>query len=278
MYTQKLEVGKRNFCVDFQNTTSIMPMYKKRRVTTGRRSRPKKRSYGMVPRSVLNGEKMHRHLVTVSTSTGPEGVSPVLYLANLATGSCQFVGGISGLTSSSNMSVSFSLTEMVVALGGIVACTVPVPNASELIALYDTFQIEKVDFAMYFNCLDANTTVGATQGLPLIGYAPDMDDAANTSIQQLQQYSTYRIHQSSSPLKYSMVPCIAGAVFDPTIAGPPAQLGYSRVQKQDVNVGYGKTPHYGIKLAADGFRANSGLSNQLISVQARIHLIMKGTR
>ena len=232
----------------------------------------------MLPRPLLNGEKQHRHIVTCATSTAPEGVSQALYINNLATGAATFVGGVSALTASPNMSVSFSLLEMVVALGGTVVCTVPVPNGSELIALYDTFQIEKIDFTMFFNCMDSQTTSAVNNGVPLIGYAPDMDDAANTTIQQLQQYSTYKVHQSAYPLKMSMVPCVAGAVYDPTVGGPPVQLGYSRLQKQDVNVGYGKTPHYGMKLAVDGFRANSGFANQLVSVQARIHFLMKGTR
>ena len=232
----------------------------------------------MVPRPLLNGERMHRHIVTCSTSSAPVGVSPGMYIFNDLSGVTNFIGGPGGVVISPNMSVSFSLLEMVVSIGGTLACTVPLPGGGDLQQLYDTFQIEKVEFSMFFNCMDANSTVGVNQGLPLIGYVPDTTDAASTNFVNLEQYSNFKIHQSNSALKTTLVPCAAAGVFDPSIGGPPALFGFSRAQRQDINVGYGKTPHYGMKLAVDGMRANSGLFNQAISVQAKVYLLMKGTR
>lgn len=253
-----------------------MPVYKKRRVVAKKRA--PKRSYAMVPRPRLNGELAHRHIVTCSTSTGTGGAQ--LFIRNIG-GTLDFGTGI---YASPNMALSWSLANMVVGIGGNVALTIPVPNVAELQQLYDTFQIEKVEWKMFFSKSEAFVTSEASGGInqvmPLVGHAPDADDAANTGITQLQQYSTYKVHQSTQPLMATTVPCSAGATFDPTAGGVPASLGFTRLQRQDINVAYADTPHYGHKFAVDGFRASAVGDGFLmyVSIQARIHFLMKATR
>ena len=172
---------------------------------------------------------------------------------------------------------------MVINIGGVLADNVPVPNAGELQNLYDTFQIEKVEVTMFFGKTGSNVEGTATlQGynytLPLIGYAPDTDDQGNTSISQLQQYSNYKVHQSSSPLRMTVVPCAQFGLYDPIVAVPPVQTGFARAQKQDVNTQYPSTPHYGVKFCADSFKGGMNDYNTLLSLQARIHFLMKSTR
>lgn len=233
----------------------------------------------MVPRPRLNGELAHRHVVTCASSTGP-GSAPLL-IQQIA-GSLQWVTGLT--PASPNLSVSWSLAEMVIAIGGLTALRIAVPNVAELQQLYDMFQIEKVDITMSFGSQDSfvsnDINLGARHLIPLIGYSQDTDDAANTGITQLQQYSTYRMHQSDTQLKYSLVPCAAGTTFDPTAAGVPANLGFTRVQRQDINVAYAGTPHYGFKCAVDGMQANPNANfiNTYVSIQSRIHFLMKNTR
>ena len=252
-----------------------MPMYKRRRVVAKKRA--SKRSYAMVPRPRLNGELAHRHVVTCSTSTGTGGQQ--LFISNLL----NVANFVSGGQTSPNMSLSWSLANMVVGIGGVPAITIPVPNVAELQQLYDTFQIERVEVIMFFGNTESlysgDNQLGIQYAVPLIGHAPDTDDAANTGITQLQQYSTYKIHQATSPLKLSVVPCTAGATFDPVVGGPPAALGFTRLQRQDINVAYAETPHYGHKFSIDGFRAQPGVTNTgFISIQSRIHFLMKSTR
>jgi len=252
-------------------------MYKKRKYLPKKKA-SSKRSYAMVPRPRLNGELAHRHIVTCSSSTGTGGAQ--LFIRNIG-GTLDFG---TGLIASPNMALSWSLANMVVGIGGNVALTIPVPNVAELQQLYDTFQIEKVEWKMFFSKSDALVSTDPTSGInlimPLVGHAPDSDDAANTGITQLQQYSTYKIHQSTAPLVGTTVPCSAGATFDPTTPTLPASLGFTRLQKQDINVAYADTPHYGHKFAVDGFRASAAGDGFLmyISIQARIHYLMKATR
>ena len=137
-----------------------------------------------------------------------------------------------GLVSSPNLSLSFSLGETILNLGGNPTLSIPNPSLAELSNLYDTFQIEKVEITVYSGNTESTTSGDPLNGynyvLPLIGHAPDTDDAGNTSLTQLQQYSTYKCDQlGMKPLKATVVPCAAGTMFS---------TGYSRLQKLDLNV------------------------------------------
>ena len=258
-----------------------MPMFKKRRVATGRRSRPLKRSYAMVPRPMLNREKAHRHIVTCATSTTAVVPRLAIYADS---GGLPYWNNVT--LNSPNMSLSFSLAAMLVNIGGVLAETIPLPNANEFEALYDTFQIEKVEVTIFFGKTESAiegtagtpNPAGYNYTMPLIGYAPDTDDAGSTSNLQLQQYSTYKVHQANTPLRITVVPCTAAALYDPVVAVSPVKLGFSRVQKQDVNTQYPATPHYGVKFCVDSMKGGPGDYLTLFSVQARVHLLMKSTR
>lgn len=226
----------------------------------------KKRSYAMVPRALLNGEMGHRHIVTMSSSTENQ-----IRINSPLSGVSVF--SIGALTSA-NLSLNFSLANTTISLGGVPALAVPNPSVAELQQLYDTFQIEKVEITIWSGNTESTVTgeplTGFNWVLPLIGYAPDTDDDANTSLTQLQQYSTYKCEQlGPRPMKMKVVPCVAGTAYG---------TGYTRLQKQDINVANAATPHYGMKYAVDGFRSNPNANNCLISMQFRIHYIMKSTR
>lgn len=223
----------------------------------------------MVPRPRLNRELAHRHIVTMSTST----------VAAL-TVSCQPGGAAQwstfGIAASPNASVSFSLAAMVFNIGGLPAINCPNPSVAELQQLYDLFQIEKVELTVFSGNTESiagnDVNIGYQFVLPLIGYSVDTDDDANTSLTQLQQYSTYGMYQlGQTPMRCSMVPCPAITAFG---------VGYARGQKQDINVSQAATPHYGFKMAIDSLRSNppAGGNNTYVSIQARVHYIMKCTR
>lgn len=245
-----------------------MPVFKKRRVS---KAKAKKGSYAMVPRVRLNGEKAHRHIVTCSTSTEDS-----FFITNQTGGVSQFNIGV---RSGANASFTFSLSEVIIRIQGLTALTLPVPGQQELVNLYDTFQIEKVELKIWSGATESamgDPASGATTAvfytMPLIGHTPDMDDANNTSITALQQYSTYRCDQlgQSKPISRSFVPCVAGNTVS----------GQTRLQKQDINTGFPNTPHYGFKMSVDGFHSNPGalLDTTYLSCQFRIHYLMKSTR
>lgn len=222
----------------------------------------------MVPRPRLNRELAHRHIVTMFTST-----VQALTVSCLPGGTANWA--TFGIAASPNASLNFSLSQMVLSIGGIPAITCPNPSIAELQQLYDLFQIEKVEITMFSGNTESivgnDVNTGYNFVLPLVGYSQDTDDDANTSLTQLQQYSTYGTYQlGMTPLRTSLVPCVASTAFS----------GYSRGQKQDVNVGYPATPHYGFKMAIDSMRSNppAGGNNTYVSIQARVHYIMKCTR
>ena len=242
------------------------------------RGSPKLKLWGY--KSGLNQSLVHRHVVTASSTT----VNPI-YVLYPASGVAVFsVGGVS----SSNMQVLFTLGNLVINLAGTSVMTIPLPNSAELIALYDQYVIEKVELSIWSGATQAltgtvDTGVGTLQQnwaapMPIIGWAPDMDDATNTSITQLQQYSQYKSKQlgNSLPLRTSVVPCCADTIYR-----PGATSAYARARNQAINCSYADVPHYGIKFAIDGFFAPNAVAlqlTQLISVQAKYHLKMMSTR
>ena len=244
-----------------------------------RGSRPYKWGYKMGRQ--LNYGLAHRHVVTCSTSTA-QAITVTVPSSGVALFN---TGGLA----SPNMQIIFTLGNMVINLGGTSILVVPLPNAAELVALYDQYTIEKVDLSIW--CGNTNSQIGvlpvdadgtidnyANQPMPLIGWAPDMDDAANTSITDLQQYSNYKCKQlgQSVPIKTSVVPCVQDTIYR-----PGATSAYSRGSKQAINCSYQDVPHYGIKLCVDGFKCQNVVTNALncfLSIQAKYHLKMECTR
>lgn len=241
-------------------------MYKKRRIT---KKRALKRSYAMVPRPRINGETMHRHVVTSSTSATSQ-----VFINIPASGVATFVVAGSVTPASANMSFNFSLAQTVLNLGGLPALTIANPSVAELQQMYDTFQIERVEITVWSgnteSLVSGEPLSGYNYVLPLVGHCPDTDDDGNTSLTQLQQYNTYKCDQlGAKPIMTRVTPCIAGNTFGG---------GFTRLQRQDVNVSQAATPHYGYKLAVDGFRSNPNTLTTLLSFQFRYHYLMKQTR
>ncbi|AXQ66166.1 MAG: capsid protein [Cressdnaviricota sp.] len=238
-----------------------------------------------LPRSiVLNGESIHRHTVCCSSSS-----TAVMYVNYPASGVATFA--VSPLIQSQNLSIQFSLATVDIFLGGVAALSVPVPNTAELQAMYDTYQLAQVEIRMYLGANDSKTGLDDTGiagavnynsnwPLPIVGYAPDTDDAANTSITQLQQYSTYKQLQpiAGKPLVTRIVPACAGGVWN-----GPVRSGYTRLTRQDVNVANPGVPHYGLKMCVDGMKSTAGAAGtgevaSLMSMFFKLHFVMKNTR
>lgn len=223
----------------------------------------------MVPRPRLNRELAHRHIVTMSSSS-----VQALTVSCLAGGTANWA--TFGIAASPNLSLNFSLAQMVINIGGLPAILCPNPSVAELQQLYDLFQIEKVELTVFSGNTESiignDINTGYQFVLPLIGHSPDTDDDGNTSLTQLQQYSTYGTYQlGMTPMRTSLVPCLAATAFG---------VGYARGQRQDVNVAQAATPHYGFKMAIDSMKSNppAGGNNTYVSIQARVHYIMKCTR
>ena len=249
----------------------------------GKYSLKKKSPKSSVPRLyTLNGTLAHRHVATCSSSD----ILP-MFITLPSSGVALF--NFSGITSA-NMALSFTLAGMVVNIGGIAVATIPLPNVSELKALYDSYVLEKVDIQIWSgntvsqvgkvhpndpSTLEPGVVDYVQQPMCLIGYVVDMDDAANTSISALQQYSNYKVQQLGLgvPIKCSFTPCVNDTLSNTT--------GYGRSSKQIINTANDTVQHFGLKLSVDGFKAFNPTSrevNTYLSVQARYHLRMIATR
>lgn len=239
---------------------------------------PKKKSkVRRISRYSLNQALVHKHVVTVSTSS-TEG----LFITIPASGVSLF--NMLGSTSP-NLALTFSLAGMNVFLGGVAITTIPLPNVAELKGLYDSYVIEKIEISVWSGATvsqvgavasTVSTTDYISQPMPLIGHTVDNDDAANTSLTALQQYSQYRCQQLGlgKPIKRSFVPCVNDTLSTST--------GFGRAYHQVINSANDTVQHFGLKMSVDGFKAANfasvNYSNTLLSIQARYHLRMIATR
>jgi len=187
--------------------------------------------------------------------------------------------------------MQFSLGSVDILFGGVPGVSIPIPGTTQLQAMYDTFCIEKVEIRMFAGSNSASNgseetgIAGVTQfnyrdPLPIIGYAPDTDDSGNTTMVDLQQYSTHKQKQlvGGDPIVTSVVPCVATALY-----ASPFSTSYARKALADVNCGNPGTPHYGMKMYVDGLRASSDTAaidpaNTLVSFFFKLHFRMKTTR
>lgn len=258
-------------------------MPKRSRTASSSRGSKRAKSYGRkrtrVPRSVvINGESVHRHHVCCSSSVGTK-----LLLNYPASGVAEFNNGVAA---SPNLSLQFSLGSVDCFIGGAGGFSIAIPGAAQLAALYDTYQIEKVEYRMYIGSSTSQAGVNDTGiagtanslyefPLPIIGWTPDTDDADNTSLTDLQQYSTYKQKQvmAGEPLTGSLIPAVAGGVWNGAI-----RSGYTRLVKQDVNCANPGVPHYGVKMCVDGMRASPNTTATLVSFFFKLHFVMKQAR
>lgn len=227
----------------------------------------------------LGNQLVHRHVVTASSST----VGGLL-ISNPSSGVATFSYGS---TSSANLALAFQLNAIAMYLGGTFVAGFPLPNVAELTALYDSYVIEKVEVSIWCSGtvaqvgnVNQNTTFPdainyAGQPLPLIGWTVDMDDTANTSFTELQQYSTFKCKQLGGgvPIKQMIYPC----------AREDLQSGYGqgRALSPIINCSTPAVNHYGLKMSVDGFKISNPTGTTLscyLSLSAKYHLKMIATR
>ena len=253
-----------------------MPFAKRPKYSTKKKSRKTR-----IPSVYkLNDALVHKHVVTCSTSDFTQ-----LSLTIPASGVGLF--NMYG-SSSANLQLSFALAGMTVYIGGAAVTVIPLPNVTELKALYDSYVIEKIEVNLWSGNTvsqvgvvrpDADFDLGYVDytmaPMCLIGHVVDMDDAANTSITQLQQYSQYKCTQLGlgKPINHSFTPCCNDTLSNAT--------GYGRSTKQIINTANDNVQHFGLKLAVDAFKTSNTLARQIntyLSLQARFHLRMIATR
>lgn len=126
------------------------------------------------------------------------------------------------------------------------------PGATDFTSLFDHYTIEQVDIEV--NCLQNTAAVNVTNAdnvMPSITYVPDFDDSAvpttGASIREYQRARTHTFRGSGKPLKFSIKPRTAVAVYRTAISSAYA----AGAEGTALNLSYTDVPHYGIKFWVD---------------------------
>jgi len=219
-------------------------------------------------RSLLK-EASHKHVITMLSDTS----FPISITSN-ADGQPSFVAAGQ---SSANLSMEFSLDGAQIAIGGTNAVFCPLPGKATLVAMYDVYQIDSVDIRMFTanNATENDPQSGTPPIQPLFVVAPDTDDSANTTREDLLQYSTAQVVQpgTGNPLAISIKPAAAVQMYASLVSA-----GYGRVFSPELDMGNSNVPHYGVKMCCDVLRVPTAQVHAWVNFQIVYHLTCKSTR
>lgn len=177
-----------------------------------------------------------------------------------------------------NMEMAFTLGGTVFYFGGVSTFTAAMPNYTEFTSLYDQYRIDGVDVELIFSNDQSSVNSPATS-LPLLYYAIDYDDANTVGVPDIVQYDNHKMFQLGSPSlpdgikRIHIKPNVDMALYN------GVSTGYARFPNARVDTGSPNVPHYGLKMAFDGFKS-PGASTIVgyLNVVVRYHLTMFKTK
>jgi len=185
-------------------------------------------------------------------------------------------GGLIG-TGSNNFTLSYTLGGVLVWFGsGPASALVPLANAAEYTALFDSYRIKSVEVTMY-SSMNINQSV--TQFLPNIGVCTDYDDASPIPWSEASQYENFRVINFSVPNKKvircspvaSLSVANTGGVFVPS----------SSSRKTWMDCAQNNIQYYGHKFCFDNpmvGAATAAANEGFVTFHVRYTLEFKGTR
>lgn len=185
-------------------------------------------------------------------------------------------GGLIG-TGSNNFTLSYTLGGVLVWFGsGPASALVPLANAGEYTALFDSYRIKSVEVTMY-SSMNINQSV--TQFLPNIGVCTDYDDASPIPWTEAAQYENFRVINFAVPnkkvLRCSPVASLSvantGGVFVPS----------SSSRKTWMDCAQNNIQYYGHKFCFDNpmtGAATAAANEGFVTFHVRYTLEFKGTR
>lgn len=165
------------------------------------------------------------------------------------------------------------------------ACTfslADVINSSELTALYNEYQIRKVELRFSLDCSDTFTggTWNTPRTLPSVYIADDPNDAAiptdNGIVQQRGDCQLYELCHAK-PFTVALYPRAASQLYSSSFGTSYSYPANSAMNWIDCTPPSNSTPHYGLKLWWRNFCGAAG-SGLCVRIQPVMHFVMRRTR
>jgi len=185
-------------------------------------------------------------------------------------------GGLIG-TGSNNFTLSYTLGGVLVWFGsGPSSALVPLANAAEYTALFDSYRIKAIEITMYSS---QNTNQSTTQFLPNVGTCVDYDDASPIPWTEAAQYESFRVINFVVPnrkvIRCSPVASLSvantGGVFVPSSAS----------RKTWMDCAQNNIQYYGNKFCFDNPMqgpATAAANEGWVTFHVRYTLEFRGTR
>jgi len=187
------------------------------------------------------------------------------------------IGGTFPGTGSNNFTLSYTLGGVLVWFGsGPASALVPLANAAEYTALFDSYRIKSVEITMYSSM---NTNQSTTQFLPNLASVTDYDDASPIPWTEAAQYESFKVHQFSVPNKKVIRCSPIASVSVANTSGVFVPSSASR--KTWMDCAQNNIQYYGNKFCFDNPMtgvATNAANEGFVTFHVRYTLEFKGTR
>lgn len=165
------------------------------------------------------------------------------------------------------------------------ACTFSLANLvnhTELTALYNEYQIRKVELRFSLDCAQSFTpnTWTTPNSLPSVYIADDPNDATvppdNALLQQRGDFQQYELRPERS-FVVALYPRAATQLFSTAVSTSYSYPSNSAMNWIDCSPPSDSTPHYGLKMWFRNFCGAAG-SGMCVRIQPVMHVVMRRTR
>lgn len=221
-------------------------------------------------------QTVYRFLRTGSSNANATNALPIQIKTNSLTGRPEFS---TGLTSSTELSMLFSLSTIDIYLNGLLSSSFDIPLTADFRNLFDEYKIEKIDIMVLPTYANNGVVLGASAAqLPWIVHCVDTTDVDGENSLELMQHQDAKMTQltylaQNAPYLRSFRPKVRD-----TLDGSGTNSGI--VPAPWIACTSFGTPHYGFKMALDdsynGYTANQTVAQ--LNIICRYHLAFKGLK
>lgn len=181
-------------------------------------------------------------------------------------------------TNGFNMQLAFKLSGMEIFFGGVSTATIPLPNYTELTALYDQYRIDWIELKFIFSNNTSSVNSPSTV-LPTFYCVKDYDDTNTAGRADLEQYENCQIWQAGSQQMSDGMYIVRVRPNVDIALYQGVTTGYARGKPMFIDTGSPNVPHYGIKVAWDTFKSPQGSTIiGYMNLAATYHLTMMHTK
>lgn len=211
--------------------------------------------------------------LTVKTMLGVKRENSFSFVRTATSAAIPWSGSTGFGAGSQDVTMSFSLQNTIIQVGGVISQTVTTPGYAELVNLFELYRIDKVEASFMWN---ANSFApGTTTGMPILNICFDPDSSATRTLSDVSQFENLRVVQlgnlrRESGFVVSFVPRINYQTFASGYVVPEKPVWVATTSSA--------TPHYALVAVMDPAGVTGATPVGNLSIYFRYFFTVKDTK